>query len=75
MYVSVRQETRELLVNNVPEVLTNLLGLHNSRLGGVKVFETLQDVRLNKHLFYTVLEALIPQLFPELGAGPHNTAV
>ncbi|KAF0304671.1 Sorting nexin-25 [Amphibalanus amphitrite] len=70
-----RQETRELLVNNVPELLTNLLGLHNSRLGGVKVFETLQDVRLNKHLFYTVLEAFIPQLFPELGGGPHTTNV
>ncbi|XP_037094661.1 sorting nexin-25-like isoform X2 [Pollicipes pollicipes] len=65
---STRQETRELLVNNVPELLTNLLGLHNSRLGGVKAFETLQDVRLNKHLFYTILESFITELFPEVGS-------
>ena len=34
------------------DALKNLVGEDNARHGTIKVFEALQDVRLNKHIFY-----------------------
>lgn len=47
-----RGEARRQFLNNVPDVLTNLVGAQNSQRGAIKVFDTLQNVNLNKQLFY-----------------------
>ena len=47
-----RADAREQFLNNIPEVLSNLVGQQSARRGAMKVFETLQDPRLNKQLFY-----------------------
>nr|CAD7400427.1 unnamed protein product [Timema cristinae] len=59
-------EAKDLVLNNIPEVLSNLVGQQNSRRGAVKVFETLQDPRLNRQLFYEILEVIIYEVCPEL---------
>ncbi|XP_023218900.1 sorting nexin-25-like [Centruroides sculpturatus] len=63
-------ETREMakqqLLNNIPDVLGNLLGQQNTKKGMTKVFEALQDKRLNKQIFYNVLEAFLYEFAPEL---------
>ena len=64
-----RLEARNLLVNNIPEVLCQLLGQQNARRGALKVYQSLQDERLNKQLFYDVLEVVVKGSFPELAAG------
>jgi len=47
-----RCAAREQFLNNIPEVLSNLVGQQSARRGAMKVFETLQDPKLNKQLFY-----------------------
>jgi len=41
-----------LILLSAADALKNLVGEDNSRHGTIKVFEALQDVRLNKHIFY-----------------------
>ena len=36
----------------ISDALKNLFGDKNTRQGTIKMFEALQDIRLNKHLFY-----------------------
>ena len=59
-------ETKELLIQNMPEVLNNLVGQQAAVIGTIKVFETFQNVTLNKQLFYDSLELCLQELFPEL---------
>lgn len=47
-----RGEARRQFLNNVPEVLTNLVGAQSAQRGATKVFDSLQNVYLNKQLFY-----------------------
>lgn len=47
-----RCEARQQFLSNIPEVLSNLVGQQSAQRGAMKVFETLQDPRLNKQLFY-----------------------
>lgn len=47
-----RGEARRQFLNNVPEVLTNLVGAQSAQRGAIKVFDSLQNVYLNKQLFY-----------------------
>lgn len=47
-----RGEARRQFLNNVPEVLTNLVGAQSAQRGAIKVFDSLQNVNLNKQLFY-----------------------
>ncbi|XP_051160953.1 sorting nexin-25-like isoform X1 [Leptopilina boulardi] len=61
-----RGEARRQFLNNVPDVLTNLVGAQNSQRGAIKVFDTLQNVNLNKQLFYDIFEVLMYEVFPEL---------
>ncbi|XP_045616157.1 sorting nexin-25 isoform X1 [Procambarus clarkii] len=61
-----RYEAREQFVNNLPVLLCTLVGQQNARRGATKLFTTLQHHALNKNLFYTVLEVLLKELFPEL---------
>ena len=63
-----RLEAQDLLVANIPDVFNQLLGIKNARRGTLKVFDALQDQRLNKHLFYELLEVVIKDSFPELSA-------
>ncbi|XP_060532015.1 sorting nexin-25 [Cylas formicarius] len=60
------QKAQEMLVNNVPEVLTTLVGTTAGRNGAKKLFDTLQEKNLNKHLFYEILEAALDAVFPEI---------
>ncbi|KAJ4442220.1 hypothetical protein ANN_12086 [Periplaneta americana] len=66
--LATRTEAREQFLSNIPEVLNNLVGQQNARRGAMKVFETLQDARLNKQLFYDLFEVLLFDLCPELKA-------
>ncbi|KAJ9596971.1 hypothetical protein L9F63_012001 [Diploptera punctata] len=61
-----RSEAKEQFLNNIPEVLSNLVGQQSARRGAMKVFETLQDPRLNKQLFYDLFEVLLFEVCPEL---------
>lgn len=61
-----RLEARDLLVANIPDVFNQLLGHKNARRGILKVLDALQDERLNKQLFYDLLEVILKDGFPEL---------
>ena len=47
-----RGEARRQFLSNLPEVLANLVGAQSAQRGATKVFDTLQNVNLNKQLFY-----------------------
>lgn len=47
-----RTEARQQFLNNVPDLLTNLVGAQSAQRGATKVFDCLQNVKLNKQLFY-----------------------
>ncbi|XP_034948844.1 sorting nexin-25 [Chelonus insularis] len=61
-----RGEARRQLLNNLPEVLSSLVGSQSAHRGATKVFDTLQNVKLNRQLFYDIFEVLLYELFPEL---------
>lgn len=46
------QKAQEMFVNNVPEILTTLLGNTAARSGAKKLFDALQEKNMNKQLFY-----------------------
>lgn len=43
---------KSLLIYNVPEVLSNLVGAQTAKHGALKAFETVQNSTYNKQLFY-----------------------
>ncbi|KAK0159034.1 hypothetical protein PV328_009966 [Microctonus aethiopoides] len=61
-----RGEARRQFLNNIPEVLTSLVGAQSAQRGATKVFDTMQNVNLNKQLFYDMFEVLMYEVFPEL---------
>jgi len=61
-----KMEARELLVENIPDIVNQLLGDKNARRGLLKVFDALQDERLNKQLFYELVEVLVKSGFSEV---------
>ena len=61
-----REQAKEKVMKNVPDVLQNLVGKRNSKLGFRKVFEAFQDFRTNKHIFYILLERIIITTCPEI---------
>jgi len=61
-----RYRAKDQLLNSIPDILNNLLGQQNAKKGARKVFESLQDARLNKQIVYELLEMLILELFPEI---------
>lgn len=61
-----REMAKQQLLNNIPDFLGNVLGQQNAKKGMTKVFEALQDKRLNKQLFYDILEAFLQEFAPEL---------
>ncbi|XP_030745715.1 sorting nexin-25 isoform X1 [Sitophilus oryzae] len=60
------QRAQEMLINNVPEILTTLVGGNAARNGAKKVFDALQEKNMNKQLFYEVLEIVLDSAFPEI---------
>lgn len=60
------KEARELLINNVPELLTTLVGATAAKNGARKLFEALQEKNMNKQLFYEIVETTMDTVFPEL---------
>ncbi|XP_022257280.1 sorting nexin-25-like [Limulus polyphemus] len=61
-----RDQAKQLLLTSIPEMLSDLVGQQNARRGMAKVFEALQDCRLNKQLFYDILETFLFEFSPEL---------
>ncbi|CAD5114528.1 DgyrCDS3651 [Dimorphilus gyrociliatus] len=64
--LAIRNKLKYMLLKNIPDVAKNLIGPDNAQKGLVKIFELLQDVKLNKHLFYTMIEILLRKLFPDV---------
>jgi len=62
----VQQQARASLLRALPDVLVTLVGTANARRGVGKLFDALQSTAMNKRLLYTLLEALLSALFPEL---------
>ncbi|CAG9766867.1 unnamed protein product [Ceutorhynchus assimilis] len=60
------REAKQMLINNVPEILTTLVGGTAAKNGAKKVFDALQEKNMNKQLFYEILEATLDAAFPEL---------
>ncbi|CAK9801081.1 Sorting nexin-25 [Anthophora plagiata] len=60
-----RGEARRQFLNNIPEVLTNLVGVQSAQRGAIKIFDSLQNVNLNKQLFYDIFEVVMYEVFPE----------
>ena len=50
-------------MDNIPDIVNQLLGDKNARRGVLRVFEALQDERLNKQLFYELVEILVKNGF------------
>ncbi|XP_065058443.1 sorting nexin-25-like [Rhopilema esculentum] len=61
-----REKAKEKMMKNIPDVLSNLVGKRNSKLGFIKIFEGFQDIKTNKHIFYVLLELIIITLCPEI---------
>ena len=64
--LTTQEEAKYLILDNVPEIITKVVGVQTARQGTDKVFEILQDQMLNKHLIYSLLEAFIKEFIPEL---------
>lgn len=52
MKMATTQLAREQFVENVPELLSTLVGAQNAKRGASKIFETVQNPKMNKQLFY-----------------------
>ena len=61
-----REQAKERMMKNIPDVLVNLVGRRNSNVGYLKLFEAAQDMRTNKHFFYVFLELVVTTVCPEI---------
>ncbi|CAH1265099.1 SNX25 [Branchiostoma lanceolatum] len=61
-----KQQVKQKLLDNMPDMLQSLVGQQNARRGVIKVFEGLQDKTINKHLFYVLLEMFLVEVCVEL---------
>lgn len=57
---------KSLIIDNIPDILSNLVGAQNARNGSIKIFEVLQNETYNKQLIYDLLEVLLVEIFPEI---------
>lgn len=67
--LAARKQAKLLLLENLPRIL-DVVGQQNARKGAAKAFDVFQNVRLNKQLFYDLLEAFLLEFAPEL--QPHS---
>ena len=58
-----RSEARNIFLDNLPEVLAKLVGQKNASIGATKLFESLQNTHVNKHLSYVFLERFVERLY------------
>lgn len=65
-FTQISKETRDLLLQNIPDMLVNLVGQQSATNGTIKTFETLQNQTLNKHLFYDILDLWLREIVPEI---------
>ncbi|WAQ97897.1 SNX25-like protein [Mya arenaria] len=63
-----RLKAKEKFMRMQPDAVKSLVGEENARRGTIKMFEVMQDVRLNKHILYELLLLLLKQVIPELAA-------
>uniref|UniRef100_A0A8D2FXS6 Sorting nexin 25 n=1 Tax=Theropithecus gelada TaxID=9565 RepID=A0A8D2FXS6_THEGE len=61
-----KQRAQQKLLENIPDTLQSLVGQQNARHGIIKIFNSLQEARANKHLLYVLMELLLIELCPEL---------
>ena len=61
-----RDEAKKKFLKSSPQALQTILGQRNCQIGFGKIFESLQDARGNKQLFYSLLEIVLYALIPEL---------
>ena len=61
-----RDDAKKRFLKSSPQALQTILGQRNCQIGFGKIFESLQDPRGNKQLFYSMLEILLYALIPEL---------
>ena len=61
-----KEEAKQKFLKSSPQQLQTILGQRNSQIGFQKIFESLQDTRGNKQLFYSLLEVVLYALVPEL---------
>ena len=57
---------KSLIIDNIPDILSNLVGAQNAKNGSIKMFEVLQNETYNKQLIYDLLEVLLVEIFPEI---------
>lgn len=57
---------KTLIIENIPDILSNLVGAQNARNGSVKIFDIIQNETYNKQLIYDLLEVLLIEIFPEI---------
>lgn len=61
-----KEEARRRFMKSGPQALQTVLGQSNCQIGYQKIFDSLQDPRANKELFYALFEVLLAALVPEL---------
>ncbi|ESO00147.1 hypothetical protein HELRODRAFT_83318, partial [Helobdella robusta] len=61
-----QKEAFKDLLNYIPNVFVRVVGSEKHKKGTKLLFDVLQRPRLNKHLSYTLLDAVLEELFPEL---------
>ncbi|BGO97035.1 PhoX domain-containing protein [Rhodotorula toruloides ATCC 204091] len=54
------------LADLLPDVAASLIGRHNAKQGARRLFATLQNKRLNKHLIYSIADEIFAVVFPEI---------
>lgn len=61
-----KDEAKKKFLKSSPQGLQTILGQRNCQIGMLKIFESLQDPRANKQLFYALFELLLYAIVPEL---------
>lgn len=63
---TIKLKAQDLLVHELPASIKTLLGTQHCQIALLRVFQFLQTDTLLQHLAYSVLDALILEVFPEL---------
>lgn len=61
-----RDNAERCFMANLPPVLASLVGQRNLRSGAARLFNSLQNAHMNRHLMVCLLELLLVRLLPEL---------
>lgn len=61
-----KELARQKFLKSVPQTLQTILGQRTCQIGFQKMFESFQDPRGNRQMFYAVLEMVLYALVPEL---------